>query len=106
MYHVQTLAQQRVLVLVPMDALAVRAAVQADVVLHVMEANHIMVVEAALLGAQAAQVHAKDAVVVVVVVVHEIAVVGATEDVDIVVVVTAVQDVLHLALQVVVIQQE
>lgn len=104
--HAAILAQQHVLALVSMDALDVRAAVQAAVVLHVMVANHIMDVEVASPGAQAAQVRAKDVVVAAVVVVQEIAVVVAAAGVEVVVVVTVVQDVLHLALQVVVIQQE
>ena len=104
--HAAILAQQHVLAPVSMDARDVRTAVRAAVVLHVMVANHIMVVQAASPGAQAAPVHAKDAVVVVVVVVHEIAVVAVEVSVEVVVVVTVVTHVQMGVPQGVVIQLE
>ena len=88
--HAAILAQQHVLALVSMDALDVQVVVVVAVVLHVMVANHIMDVEAASPGAQAAQVHAKDVVVAVVVDVHEI-VAAVVEVVVVVTVVTHVQ---------------
>lgn len=88
--HVVILAQQYVLAPVSMDALAVRAAVVVDVVLHAMGVSLITAAWAASLGAQVAQVHAKDVVVVVVVDVHEIVVVGVEVIVEVVVVVTVV----------------
>ena len=95
-YHVQTRVLRHVLAPVSMDALDVQVDVQVDVVLHVMGVNQVTVVQAALFGAQAAQVHAKDVVVVVVVAVHEIAVVGAEVIVEVVVVVTVALDVLQV----------
>ena len=89
-YHVQTLVLRHVLAPVSMVALAVQVAVQGDVALHVMEVNQIMDVQAASSGAQAAQVHAKDAVAAVVVVVQEIAAAVVEVIVEVVVVVTVV----------------
>ena len=88
--HAAILAQQCVLAPVSMGALDVRVVVVVAVVLHVMVANHIMDVEAASPGAQAAQVHAKDVVVVVVVDVREIAAEVVELIVEVVVVVTVV----------------
>ena len=88
--HVAILAQQYVLALVSMVAQAVQVVVVVAVVLHVMEANHIITAEAASPGAQAAQVHAKDAAVVVEVDVHGIVVVAAIVSAEVVVVVTVV----------------
>ena len=87
---VVTLAQQYVLALVSMVAQAVQVVVVVAVVLHVMEANHIITAEAASPGAQAAQVHAKDAAVVVEVDVHVIVAADAATGVGVVVVVTVV----------------
>lgn len=88
--HAAILAQQYVLAPVSTAALAVRADVQADVVLHVMEASPITTAQAASPGAQAAPVHAKDVVVVAVVVVQGIAAAGVEVIVEVVVVVTVV----------------
>ena len=88
--HAAILAQQCVLALVSMDALDVRVVVAVVVVLHVMEANHIMAAVAVSPGAQAAQVHAKDVAVVVVVDVHGIVEEGVGIGVGAVVVVTVV----------------
>ena len=88
--HAAILAQQHVLALVSTAALAVRAVVVVDVVLHVMIEQKIMVAQAASYGAQAAQAGAKDAEVVVEVDVHEIVVGGAVIGVEVVVVVTVV----------------
>ena len=103
---VVTLAQQYVLALVSMVALAVQVVVVVAAVLHVMEANHIMVAQAASPGAQAALVHAKDAVVVVEVHVHGIVVVAAIVGAEVVVVVTVVTHAQMGALQGAVIQLE
>ena len=90
MSHVAILAQQYVLALVSMVAQAVQVVVVEAVVLHVMEANHIMDAQAASPGAQAAQVHAKDVVVVVEVDVHVIVAADAATGVGVVAVVTVV----------------
>lgn len=103
---VVTLAQQYVQVLVSMVAQAVQVVVVVAVVLHVMEANHIMAAEAASPGAQAALVHAKDAEVVVEVDVHGIVVVAAIIGAEVVVVVTVVTHAQMGALQGAVIQLE
>ena len=89
---VVTLAQQYVPALVSMVAQAVQVVVVVVVVLHVMEANHIMVAQAASPGAQAAQVHAKDVVVVVEVHVRGTVVADAIVSAEVVVVVTVVTD--------------
>jgi hypothetical protein len=88
--NVVTLAQQHVRAPASTAALAVRADVQVDVVLHVTEASLVTAALAASSGAQAAQARAKDAEVAVVVVVQETVVVGVAVSVEIVVVVTVV----------------
>ena len=88
--HVAILAQQYVLALVSMVALAVQVVVKVVVVLHVTVESPLMDVLAASPGAQAAQVHAKDVVVVVEVHVRWTVVVAAIVGAEVVVVVTVV----------------